>query len=116
VSARLAAARLLLARAAPSRERTLELWQSLGHELCHAELGAPLGRLTVTRHEAARFAGLLLAAGQARALRERWDEDWLDHPQARDELRERAGRPATYVLSGAALSGGLEALLTLTAP
>jgi hypothetical protein len=57
-----------------------------------------------------RFAGLLLAAREARRLRDVHDEDWYRNPRAVEELRDEAKRPPDATTTEEALARGAEAL------
>jgi hypothetical protein len=57
-----------------------------------------------------RFAGLLLAAAEARRLRDVHDEDWYRNPRATEELRDEARRPPPTTTTDDALSHGADAL------
>jgi hypothetical protein len=58
-----------------------------------------------------RFAGLLLAAGEAVRLRNAHDEDWYRNPRASEDLRDEARRSPEPETSQDALARGAEALL-----
>lgn len=57
-----------------------------------------------------RFAGSLLAAREARRLRDVHDEDWYRNPRAVEELRDEAKRPPDATTTAEALAQGADAL------
>lgn len=57
-----------------------------------------------------RFAGLLLAAGEARRVRDVHDEDWYRNPRAVEEFRDVAKRPPDTTTREEALARGADAL------
>jgi hypothetical protein len=57
-----------------------------------------------------RFAGLLLAAREARRLRDVHDEDWYRNPRAVEELRDESKKPPECTATEEALARGGEAL------
>jgi hypothetical protein len=119
IDARLAATRVL-ARGLlglPEGER-----RSRFEELTGAALGVPLPFSlagVVPRlgpDDAARFAGLLLAARDRRALVERFDEDWFRSPHAGRALREEDATPSpspARANEGALASGVAEVVRAL---
>jgi hypothetical protein len=59
-----------------------------------------------------RFAGLLLAAGDAARLRERHEEDWYRNPRAVEQLRDEAKLSPERTTTEDALKVGADALAT----
>lgn len=108
---RILAAETLLADAAQQGAGALDQVNAdIEAQLVAEPLGAPLGLLAATPHSHVRLVALLLALGREQDLTLVHDEDWLDNPRARDQLRSELGLPARVEVQVADARRGLELL------
>lgn len=113
VASRIAALRLVLRGPALSGRRAFrEAFEGEAHRELGIALPATAAGTVFQLHDddAQRFAGLLLAARTAAALRDKNDEDWYRNPRTVEQLRDEGKLSPDPNTTDAALTAGATAL------
>lgn len=102
----LAAQSLCLAAARSSTSALDETYEEVGRLLYRCAPGPALGMLAAPLSAPVELCGALIGIARHRALREEHDEDFIDNPRARDQLRSELGRPAQVEFPASELDAG----------